>query len=191
MAAVEATKITEKEIMAGETPRYTDLREWLEIVESFGQLKKVDGGGLEPGDGNPVGAHRPGEQGSRTCGSLRQHQGLPRGIPGVVRPERLVQAHGAGAGPAIDLTDLDLVRATREKISQHNPIPHRVVETGLVMENVLMDSDINLLKFPVPFIHEMDGGRYIGTGCLVVTRTRTRAGSISAPTAAWSRTRRA
>ena len=41
--AIEATKIAEKEIEAGQTPTYTDLREWLEIVESLGQLKKVDG----------------------------------------------------------------------------------------------------------------------------------------------------
>ena len=27
-----------------------------------------------------------------------------------------------------------------------------------------------MLTFPVPFWHELDGGRYIGTGCLVVTR---------------------
>ena len=30
--------------------------------------------------------------------------------------------------------------------------------------------DVNLLKFPVPLIHELDGGRFIGTACLVITR---------------------
>ena len=30
--------------------------------------------------------------------------------------------------------------------------------------------DVDLLKFPVPIIHELDGGRFIGTACIVVTR---------------------
>jgi UbiD family decarboxylase len=29
---------------------------------------------------------------------------------------------------------------------------------------------VNVLTFPAPFWHELDGGRYIGTGCSVVTR---------------------
>ena len=42
MTALEARKLAEEEIKAGRTPTYTDLRDWLEIVESFGQLKKID-----------------------------------------------------------------------------------------------------------------------------------------------------
>jgi 4-hydroxy-3-polyprenylbenzoate decarboxylase len=45
-----------------------------------------------------------------------------------------------------------------------------VVKKGPILENVLSGKDVDLLKFPVPFMHELDGGRYIGTGCLVVTR---------------------
>ena len=43
MTALEARKLAEEDIKAGKTPSYTDLREWLEIVDSFGELKKVDG----------------------------------------------------------------------------------------------------------------------------------------------------
>ena len=43
MTALEARKLTEDEIKSGKTPKYTDLRDWLEIVDSFGELKKVDG----------------------------------------------------------------------------------------------------------------------------------------------------
>ena len=39
-----------------------------------------------------------------------------------------------------------------------------------LFENVQKGSDIDLLKFPVPRWHELDGGRYIGTDDLVVTR---------------------
>ena len=40
--------------------------------------------------------------------------------------------------------------------------------TGPVLENIQKQPDV--LAFPSPFWHEMDGGRYIGTGCSVVTR---------------------
>jgi hypothetical protein len=43
MTALEARKLAEDEMKAGKTPKYTDLREWLEIVDSVGELKKIDG----------------------------------------------------------------------------------------------------------------------------------------------------
>jgi len=43
MTALEARKLAEDEIKAGRTPSYTDLREWLDIVDTTGELKKVDG----------------------------------------------------------------------------------------------------------------------------------------------------
>ena len=43
MTALEARKLAEEDLKAGKPPSYTDLREWLEIVDSFGELKKVDG----------------------------------------------------------------------------------------------------------------------------------------------------
>src|SRR5439155_1307873 len=41
---------------------------------------------------------------------------------------------------------------------------------GPVLENVLKGSDVNVLKFPAPLLHEHDGGRYIGTDDLVIMR---------------------
>ena len=52
----------------------------------------------------------------------------------------------------------------------HRPIPPRVVETGAVFENVQREDDCDVLQFPVPFLHEKDGGRYIGTDDLVIMR---------------------
>lgn len=66
---------------------------------------------------------------------------------------------------------LDLVKAWRERnkggFKSISPIQ---VKTGPVMENVLRGDDVNLFKFPTPRWHEGDGGRYIGTGCIVITR---------------------
>ncbi len=67
-------------------------------------------------------------------------------------------------------TPIDLVRAYRDRMKTHAPIPHRVVERGPVLENVDRDAAVDLYKFPVPRVHEEDGGRYIGTHDLVIMR---------------------
>jgi UbiD family decarboxylase len=65
---------------------------------------------------------------------------------------------------------LEVVRAYRDRMQAHKPIPPRIVATGPVLENIDRDDAVDLLKFPVPFLHEHDGGRYIGTHDLVVMR---------------------
>jgi UbiD family decarboxylase len=44
------------------------------------------------------------------------------------------------------------------------------VTSGPVMENILKQEEIDLFKSPVPFWHERNGGRYIGTGHVIITR---------------------
>ena len=43
------------------------------------------------------------------------------------------------------------------------PVKPIVVETGPCKENIVKGDDIDLLKFPVPFLRKLDGGRYFGT----------------------------
>ncbi len=52
----------------------------------------------------------------------------------------------------------------------YKQVPPKYVETGPVMENVQTGDDVDLLQFPVPFWHELDGGKYIGTGLGVIQR---------------------
>ena len=65
---------------------------------------------------------------------------------------------------------LDVVRAYRDRMKTHRPIPPKTVRKGPVLENVDRDDQVDVLKFPVPFLHEHDGGRYIGTDDLVIMR---------------------
>jgi len=57
---------------------------------------------------------------------------------------------------------LDVVRAYRDRMKTHRPIPPKVVTKGAVLENVIK-TKIDVLKFPAPLLHEHDGGRYLGT----------------------------
>jgi UbiD family decarboxylase len=65
---------------------------------------------------------------------------------------------------------LDVVKSYRDRMKTHRPIPPKIVQQGPVLENVDRDDGVNVLKFPVPFLHELDGGRYIGTDDLVIMR---------------------
>ena len=55
----------------------------------------------------------------------------------------------------------------REK---RQPIPPRELNTGPVFENIQEGDAVDLFKFPAPKWHEGDGGAYIGTECLVITK---------------------
>ena len=170
MTALEARKLAEEEIKAGRTPTYTDLRDWLEIVESFGQLKKIDNAdwNLEMGTlAELLGQESKGPVPAVLFDNIK---GYPKGYRVLFAQNAAFKRMALNLGLPLDLSDLDLVRALREKLAAHKPIPHKVVQKGPILENVLSGKDINLLKFPVPFMHELDGGRYIGTGCLVITR---------------------
>ncbi len=66
---------------------------------------------------------------------------------------------------------MDVVRNYRDRMKQDfKPLPPVEVNGGPVLENIDRDDDVDLTKFPAPFLHERDGGRYIGTDVIVSTK---------------------
>ncbi len=53
---------------------------------------------------------------------------------------------------------------------KERPIKPERVQAGACKENVLTGDKIDLLRFPVPYIHGGDGGRYIGTWHTVIAK---------------------
>lgn len=51
-----------------------------------------------------------------------------------------------------------------------NPLHPMLVSDGPCKEVICKDKDVDLLEFPVPHLHPLDGGRYMGTFHLVVTK---------------------
>ena len=68
--------------------------------------------------------------------------------------------------------NLDAVQAfrNRPKRPQGAPIPPQEVNTGPVMDCVLTGDQVDVTKFPAPKWHEHDGGKYIGTECINITK---------------------
>jgi 4-hydroxy-3-polyprenylbenzoate decarboxylase len=72
-----------------------------------------------------------------------------------------------------DLGDAELVDALCGKPSEwaarSADFPTEVVTDAPLLQNVIPGSEVDLTSFPVPLWHEHDGGRFVGTGCFVVT----------------------
>lgn len=151
---------------------YTDLREFLALVETMGELKSISD------------LHWDKEMGAITEMVYREKPTdspamLFNKIPGY--PEKyqclygmLASARRFGLAMGLDVSGhvsrMELLAAYREKMRAMVPVEPRVVNTGPIMENVIEGADVDLYKFPVPIHHELDGGRYIGTACGVITR---------------------
>src|SRR5262249_56048840 len=68
-----------------------------------------------------------------------------------------------------DVHGIELVRTIRERFSRGELVPPVEVREAPHQEETYDGPDVDLLKFPSPLWHEHDGGRYVGTGCAVVT----------------------
>jgi 4-hydroxy-3-polyprenylbenzoate decarboxylase len=67
-------------------------------------------------------------------------------------------------------TRSEFVKDVKRHIESVKLLAAEIVKDGPVMENVDEGKDVNLFKFPTPKWHELDGGRYIGTGSVDITR---------------------
>jgi UbiD family decarboxylase len=85
-------------------------------------------------------------------------------------PNRLALMLGLPLG-AYETSLVQLVQAWRKKTKGGlKPVPPLLVDAGPIKENIHVGNDVDLFEFPVPKWHELDGGRYIGTGDMVIMR---------------------
>jgi 4-hydroxy-3-polyprenylbenzoate decarboxylase len=147
---------------------YDDLREWLGYAERLNEVRTVCGATWQEDVGLAAEAVLRAENGP--CVVFDDIPGCPKGF-------RLLLNVFAGKrrnmtlGFPDHLTKWELSDAYR-KAYLENPrlIPHQIVESGPVFENIMIGDDVDVLKFPAPIWHEKDGGRYIGTGTYSITR---------------------
>src|SRR4051812_30301013 len=147
-----------------------DLRAWLAEVERLGELKHVRGAdwNLELGAISELNVKKD----VPPALLFDEIKGYPKGYRVLTcstsSPARLASILRL----PIQKAHQGLVAALRGKPAQwqaaaagFSPIKTR---NGPALENI--QKDVDVLAFPSPLWHELDGGRYIGTGCSVVTR---------------------
>jgi UbiD family decarboxylase len=147
---------------------YDDLRSWITAADSMGELRRVTGASWQEDIGQVA------EMLIHTLGSPAV---LFDEIPGYPAGYRvLVNANATPSRLALTLglpTDLDrhgLMAEFLRLTEADRRVPPRTDPDGPIFENVVKGPEVDLLTFPTPLWHPEDGGRYIGTGCAVVTQ---------------------
>jgi UbiD family decarboxylase len=148
-----------------------DFRAWIEMARKIGQLREVENADirLELGAITELNAKRRGP-----ALLFKGFAGYPPGFR--VLTGAMLNAKTLGLTVGIDenldtmtLTDkiADKLRLIEAKAADY---PVEYVTDGPVMENKAAGNDIDLTIFPAPLWHELDGGPYIGTGCLHINK---------------------
>jgi UbiD family decarboxylase len=148
---------------------HKDLREFLARADALGEILHVRGAqwDLEMGAVAEIVNHR---RSNAPAVLFDEIPGYPGGYRILTGQNNSLQRLALALNfPAPD-SPIGFVRAYRDRMKGFRPIPPRVVPSGSIFENVDRDDAVDLYKFPVPRVHELDGGRYIGTGDIVVMR---------------------
>jgi UbiD family decarboxylase len=96
--------------------------------------------------------------------------GFPKGFRVLTSYMGTAPACAVALGLEPDAPKLDIVKTWKERSKRLDPVPYLDVGQGPITENVLEGDDVDLRIFPAPHWHREDGGRYIGTADLVITR---------------------
>ncbi|MBI2304914.1 MAG: UbiD family decarboxylase [Chloroflexi bacterium] len=150
------------------TTTYRDLRDWLLMVDEMGELRHLNNVGWQ-------------EDMGRIAEMLAHTDEAPAvlfdNIPDYPPGYRLL-IHGNGArrrlaftlGLPTDIGREALMTRFLDMVNAIQPLPVEEVTSGPILENVLTEDEVNLWQFPAPKWHQEDGGRYLGTGCLDITK---------------------
>jgi UbiD family decarboxylase len=147
---------------------YEDLREWLEEAEKLGEVKYVKGASWERDIGMAAEVVLHDEK--APCVVFEDVPGSLKGsrvLTNFFSSKRMNMTMGFPDG----LSKLELTDAFRAQYMEDlKTIPHTIVDSGPVLENIMEGDDVDVNAFPTPLWHDADGGRYIGTGSYNVTR---------------------
>jgi 4-hydroxy-3-polyprenylbenzoate decarboxylase len=146
---------------------YHDLRSWLDLAGEVGEVCGVEGATWQEDIGMAT--------------ELLNHSdpapaALFDKIPGYPQGHRVLVNFFGGRrknmtlGLPSELNNFELSQAFTDAYQEVTRIPCEFVDSGPILENIQMGNDVNVLSFPTPMWHELDGGRYIGTGSFNVTK---------------------
>lgn len=147
-----------------------DLRGFIEEARKLGECKTIEGADwdLEIGYISELALSHPSRQ-LMLFDNIKGYKAGYRVVSNVLESPRRI---ALGFGLTKDVRDdIGLVQALRNNLKagfkEVKPIE---VKTGPVKENIHTGDEVDLFEFPVPKWHEHDGGRYIGTGAMVIMK---------------------
>ncbi len=148
-----------------------DLRSFIEVLEQHGELVRVQeevDWNLEVG-----GILRHIYDVGAPAALFEKIKGYPKGMRILGAPmgrgrRSIYSRHALALGLSPDAEYGAIMKAYVDR--KNKPIKPALVRSGPCKEVILKGDEVDLFKFPVPYIHDGDGGRYIGTWHVVVSR---------------------
>jgi UbiD family decarboxylase len=146
---------------------FADLRGFIEGAGRIGELKVIDGAdwNLEIGCLTELMAEQEGP-----LLLFDNVRGYRKGFRIAANVLATARRFALALDLPLDVSKLEILRTWRNKIRDLKPFAPIEVSSGPLTENVLDGDQIDLTIFPTPKWHEHDGGRYIGTGDMVIVR---------------------
>ncbi|MBI4331320.1 MAG: UbiD family decarboxylase [Chloroflexi bacterium] len=146
---------------------YRDLREYIDQVDKIGELKRLDGVSwdLEAG---AIASMTP------DAVLFDNFPGYPAGHRMLINIDRpSIRRWFLAVNMSTQAKGNALATEWKDRLLNLKPTPPKWVSHGPILENVHEGNDVNVLEFPAPKIHPDDGGRYLGTADVMITRDPT------------------
>ncbi len=148
---------------------FDNLREFLTKAEELGQVNLVEGAdwNLEIGAITELQLTVP-KAPLLLFDKIKDYKPGYRIITNFLNTEMLINL---ALGFPLEAKGLEIVKLWRDRFKeQFELVPPIEVKSGPFMENIHTGDEIDLLEFPAPKWHDLDGGRYIGTAHVVLQR---------------------
>lgn len=147
---------------------YKDLREFLTDVEEHGELVRLTG--VDPrGEIGRITEMVEYRSGSPTI-LFDNITGYPEGYRVLVNFFATPRQIGLTLDMPGEIQKIGFVRRWRDRVRNLELLPPRKVEWGPILENVILEKDLDVFSFPAPLWRTDDGGPFIGTADVVITR---------------------
>src|SRR5215207_7959324 len=130
---------------------HEDLREFIKRAEEAGEIVRITGVDthLEMGTLAEIVNHARPEPPAILFEDV---PGYPKGMRLLSGATNSSKRLALTLGLPVPKGPLDVVRAYRDRMKTHRPVPPKMVTKGRVLENVDRDEQVDLYKFPVPFL---------------------------------------
>lgn len=147
---------------------YSDLRDWIEQVRALGEIRDVTGASWQEDIGHV--SEMLHHTDDAPVALFDEIPGYPKGHRILVNANATRRRLALTLGLPLDIERRPLMDEFLRLTEADRALPPTVLDDGPVFENVQTGNDIDVLGFPSPQWHPLDGGRYLGTGVAVVMK---------------------
>ena len=145
-----------------------DLRDWISDLEANNQVQHFSGVEREEEIGALVDIYM--RQMTNPAVMFDEIPGFPKGFRVLANILTAVPRINLALGEDVNKKEVELVDYWRKYMKNQVAIAPKIIGDGPLLENVYKGDKVDITKIPTPKWHELDGGYFIGTACMVVMK---------------------